>query len=133
MKVERINKVALSVLLVCSLFHLPPTSSAQHARSPQRIYFPRHRVSTSVKGTLRRGATREYMLRAAEGETMNVKVCSADKTVLFDVGLRRASLIRDEGFTDSWSGTLPETGDYKIIVVTESHKPQTYTLDVSVT
>ena len=56
------------------------------AFSQTRIRFARGRTSATVTGSLSAGATRSYILRASQGQTMTVRITSKSRNVSVDIG-----------------------------------------------
>ena len=97
-----------------------------------RIKFARGRTSTVARGSVHRGMSRDYLIKASAGQTMTVHL-AARGGVTFD--------IRTPGHVDSlaegtkdWSGELPESGDYRINVLpdTTTQRSISYSLEVTV-
>lgn len=106
---------------------------AQHGTSiVTRIKFARGRTTTVEKGSVHRGMSHDYLLKAGAGQTMTVHL-AASGGVCFDLytpGLndQLASCSKD------WSGDLPNSGDYRINVLpdTTTERNISYTLEVTV-
>src|SRR5438034_5959804 len=80
-----------------------------------RIKFARGRTTTVEKGSVHRGMSHDYLLKAGAGQNMSVHLATSSG-VCFDLytpGLSNqlASCSRD------WSGDLPNSGDYRINVL----------------
>jgi len=97
-----------------------------------RIKFPRGRTTTVERGSVHRGMSHDYLLKASAGQTMSVHL-AARGGVCFD--------LYTPGLTDSlaqcskdWSGELPRSGDYRINVLpdTTTERSIPYTLEVTV-
>ena len=109
------------------------TTLAQHGTSiVTRIKFARGRTTTVEKGSVHRGISHDYLLKAGAGQTMSVHL-AAGGGVCFDLytpGLsdQLASCSKD------WSGDLPGSGDYRINVLpdTTTERNISYTLEVTV-
>jgi hypothetical protein len=69
-----------------------------------------------------------YSLRAREGQTMSVHLATGDRTS-FTVYAPTDTVADADGVKD-WSGQLPETGRYQIIVATDA--TASYTLEVTI-
>lgn len=106
---------------------------AQHGTSiVTRIKFARGRTTTVEKGSVHRGMSHDYLLKAGAGQTMSVHL-AATGAVCFDLytpGLsdQLASCSKD------WSGDLPSSGDYRINVLPDTTTERTisFTLEVTV-
>ena len=124
-----------TISAVVSIFILiiTVTALAQHGTSiVTRIKFARGRTTTVEKGSVHRGISHDYLLKAGAGQTMSVHL-AASGGVCFDLytpGLsdQLASCSKD------WSGDLPRSGDYRINVLpdTTTERNISYTLEVTV-
>lgn len=109
------------------------TALAQHGTSiVTRIKFARGRTTAIEKGSVHRGMSHDYLLKAGAGQNMSVHL-AATGGVCFDLytpGLsdQLASCSKD------WSGDLPNSGDYRINVLpdTTTERNIAYTLEVTV-
>ena len=106
---------------------------AQHGTSiVTRIQFARGRTTAVEKGTVHRGMSHDYLLKAGSGQNMSVRL-AAGGGVCFDLytpGLsdQLANCSKD------WSAELPAAGDYRINVLpdTTTERNIAYTLEVTV-
>lgn len=106
---------------------------AQHGTSiVTRIKFARGRTTAVEKGSVHRGMSHDYLLKAGAGQTMTLHLATS-AGVCFDLyapGLsdQLASCSKD------WSGDLPNSGDYRINVLpdTTTERSIAYTLEVTV-
>lgn len=122
--------IALIAILVFSV-------SAAYAQ--KRVKFPAGKSSVILKGKTTGGPSESggmnpvsYVVRASKGQTMTLRLSSAKKNAVFAVYL--------PGMTDflvhttsksSWSGKLPQTGDYEILVFPEDEITNTaFTLEI---
>lgn len=101
---------------------------AQQSRT-QRIQFRRGTNSASVQNAVVRGTRDNYLLNARARQTINVSISSVENNAVFDIIAPNGQTIKAE--TTSFSGSLPATGDYKI-VVGGTRGNATYTLQVSI-
>lgn len=97
-----------------------------------RIKFARGRTTTVERGSVHRGLSYDYLLKAGAGQTMSVHL-AARGGVCFD--------LYTPGLADSpaqcsrdWSGELPRSGDYRINVLpdTTTERNISYSLEVTV-
>jgi hypothetical protein len=86
-----------------------------------RIRFAAGENSAIVENAVVRGTRDIYLLGAQKGQTMTVRIRSVENNAVFNIeapsnqaGQRR--ILRQEAV--SWSGKLPATGDYQIVVGT---------------
>jgi len=94
----------------------------------KQIRFARGRTTAVIKDTIRLCTSHEYSLRAREGQTMSVHLATGDRTS-FTVYTPTDAVGDADGVKD-WSGQLPETGQYQIIVATDA--TAAYTLEVTI-
>ena len=97
-----------------------------------RIKFARGRTTTVERGSVHRGMSHDYLLKAGAGQNMSVHL-AARGGVCFD--------LYTPGLADSlaqcskdWSGDLPRSGDYRINVLpdTTTERNIPYTLEVTI-
>ena len=97
-----------------------------------RIKFARGRTTTVEKGSVHRGMSHDYLLKAGAGQSMTVHL-AARGGLCFD--------LYSPGLADTlaqcskdWSGELPRPGDYRINVLpdTTTERSIAYTLEVTV-
>lgn len=99
------------------------------AQRPQRIQFKRGASSAQRKGGVARGEVAIYLINANKGQTMNVEIQSVEGNAVFKVVDPNTNALVEEA--KSWSGELPQKGDYQIVVGTE-RGGTSYTLSVSI-
>ena len=93
------------------------TSVSLFAQKPTRILFKKGTSSASVSGSLRPGASREYVMKVREDQQINAVV--SGKGVSLDNGMLTM--------------TYPApSGDNFIKVINRSRKATTYTMTVSI-
>jgi hypothetical protein len=97
-----------------------------------RIKFARGRTTAVEKGSVRRGVSHDYLLKAGAGQTMSVHL-AARGGVCFDLFSPGMAEILSECSKD-WSGDLPRSGDYRINVLpdTTTERSIPFTLEVTV-
>ena len=97
-----------------------------------RIKFPRGRTTTIERGSVHRGMSHDYLLKASAGQTMTVHL-AARGGVCFDLYTPRLTDSLAQCSKD-WSGELPRSGDYRINVLpdTTTERSIPYTLEVTV-
>lgn len=96
----------------------------------RRVQFQRGSSSTTVQGKVSIALPDTYLVGARAGQVMSVQLTAPRKSVRFLVmSPKTTSLIADN--TQSWTGTLPETGDYHIIVDADE-RGGTYSMTISI-
>lgn len=105
----------------------------------KRVKFPPGRTTVILKGKTTGGPSESggmnpvsYKLRARKGQTMTLHLTSAKKNAVFGLYAPGMDLVEGAGGKD-WSGVLPKTGDYEIMVFPEDEKTDTtFTLEITV-
>jgi hypothetical protein len=125
--VSRIRALLIAAFLLISAIAAP----AQPDRT-RRIRFARGRTSTVIKDAVVRGTRDRYLVGARSGQTLIVHITSLEENAVFDIHPRGSEQTLDgaEETTD-WSGELPRTGDY-VIVVGGTRGNASYTLEVTI-
>ena len=80
----------------------------------RRVQFQRGSSSATVRGKASIVLPDTYLIGARAGQVMTVRLTAREKSVRFMVMTPKTDLIADN--SRGWSGALPETGDYTIIV-----------------
>jgi hypothetical protein len=109
-------------------------AATQHGyRVTKRLAFKKGQVSTIVKGAIPNTLEgHEYIARARQGQTMLIKLVSTKKATGFSIWAPNGDLISEETTAREWTGELPETGDYRIVINTETDGVARYTLTVQI-
>ena len=126
------NRLASRTVVTALLLFAGITATAQRGTSVvSRINFARGRTTAVLSGTVRRGMSHDYLLKARGGQTMTVHL-AARGGVGFEILAPNGDLISE--FTKDWSGDLPRSGDYRINVLpdTTTERSISYTLEVTV-
>lgn len=125
-----------TVTLLALLLLTAPTASAQ-----KRVKFPAGRTTTILKGKTTGGPSESggmnpvsYVLRARKGQQMTLHLTSAKKNAVFSVYLPGMEPMTGDAWESTdWSGTLPKSGDYEIIVFPRDEATDTtFTLEVTI-
>jgi hypothetical protein len=118
-------------LLLTSLILLTSVNAQRGTSVVRRISFPRGQTSVEVQGSLRRGMSHDYLVRARRGQGMAVRVISQGN-LAFQVIAPSGVYLSD--VTVEWGGYLPQTGDYRINVLPDptTSRSLPYTLEVSI-
>lgn len=96
----------------------------------RRIQFKRGSSSTTLQGKVSVGLPDTYLLGARAGQVMTVKLTAPRQKVRFMImNSKTTEFLADN--TTSWTGTLPETGDYHILVDTDG-EGRTYSMTITI-
>jgi hypothetical protein len=99
-----------------------------------RVRFARGSSSATMKGAVIRGERDIYIVGANGGQSMSVTIASLERNAVFQIEAPGGNELRGASETDDavrWSGPLPASGDYRIIVG-GTRGNASYTLRVSI-
>ena len=99
---------------------------------PVRISFAPGATSATVEGKLAAHQTRQYVLRASGGQTMDVNASPAGQVRLIIYGADGTVLLSGMGDVASFSGTLPSDQDYIVAIQAGPGAVSSYSLEVSI-
>ena len=105
-----------------------------------RVKFPKGRTTVILKNKTTGGPSESggmdpiaYHVRARKGQQMTLHLTSAKNNAVFGVYAPGMDLIERAQTVKDWTGTLPKTGDYEIIVFPEDEATNTtFTLELTV-
>jgi len=129
---SRPRTMAIALVLFTLMISSAIIVSAQRGTSVvSRISFARGRTTAVLTGTVHRGMSHDYLLKARGGQNMSVHL-SARGGVSFVILTPTGDSLAD--YAKDWSGDLPRSGDYRINVLPDSSTERTmsYTLEVTV-
>ena len=98
--------------------------------SSRRVQFRRGASSATVQGKVSIALSDTWVIGARAGQVMTVQLTSPRGSVRFMLMTSRTTTSLADN-TTSWTGTLPETGDYLILVDTGA-KAATYSMTISI-
>ena len=122
----------VSILLLLALMTSVAVLAQRGTSIVTRIHFARGRTTAVERGSVHRGMSHDYLLKAGAGQTMTVHL-SARGGLNFDILTPGESDTLVQG-TKDWSGDLPRSGDYRINVLPDTTTARSipYTLEVTV-
>jgi len=133
---------ALAAFAILALAGAVQAGDVPSAPRKERVVFAKGASSATIKGTLKGGADVDYLVRAAAGQTLEVKLQGTNPQNDFNVlppGSTDVSMfVSNITGARSWSGVLPADGDYAIRVylmrpAARRNESSNYTLTVAVT
>jgi hypothetical protein len=95
----------------------------------RRVQFKRGLSSTTVQGKVSIALPDTYLVGARTGQVMTVELTAPRKAVTFMVMSPTTRSLADN--TRTWTGSLPETGDYTIIVEADE-RGSTYSMTITI-
>ena len=126
----------LAVALLASVLLMTTTAWAKIIV----VKFPTGRTSVVLKGKTTGGPSESggmdpiaYRVRARKGQKMTLHLTSAKKNAVFGVYLPGMDLLDVGPKATDWSGPLPKSGVYEIIVFPEDEATNTtFTLEITI-
>jgi len=109
----------LFALAAIDLAEAPFVGNAAAAGLISRVRFARGDAAATLRGAVVRGDFDVYILRGNAGQLMNAGISSTENNAVFQIkGPDGAELAgaRSGDDTMNWSGKLPRSGDYRIVV-----------------
>ena len=105
-----------------------------------RVRFPKGRTTVILKGKTTGGPSESggmdpiaYHVRARKGQTMTLHLTSAKGNAIFGVYAPGMDLMDVGANAKDWTGSLPKTGDYEIMVFPEDETTNTtFTLELTI-
>ncbi len=97
----------------------------------RRIQFQRGASSTTVHSKVSLALPDTFIVGARAGQVMSIQLTALRKSATFAVMTYKTTKSLTDTNNTSWTGTLPETGDY-IIYVEGDEKGSTYSLTVTI-
>lgn len=106
------RSTVISVVAIVLLIFI----SAAHAQSKVRVRFARGATSTTVTGTIRGFAYKDYILKASAGQTIDVRL-GRNTQCYFTIFKPDGNNLDLGAERDQFTSELPDSGDYMIRVL----------------
>ncbi len=118
-------------------------SPAQNSNA-ERISFARGKSSAAVSGSISKGNEKTYLIGARAGQTITIQITEGGRTedggnndVVFHLVAPDGSYPMGMAgeiveFDTGWSGKLPQTGDYKIVLGTIESEKAKFKMSVAI-
>lgn len=87
------------------------------AQTRERVRFTRGTHGANVRGTVRGYAYRDYVVGAAAGQTMDLRLTASNASTVITVFLPNGDNLDGASETTEFNGELPGKGDYVIRVL----------------
>ena len=112
---------------------IPPVATSQPGPSAERIHFASGASSATVTGHLQASGSAEYVLSAQAGQTMTVDLSfTQGRAILAIWGADGNVLMTDHAQASYFSGTLPTTQDYYILLKGRPQGATDYSMQVTI-
>jgi hypothetical protein len=108
---------ALLIALALLAVTMQPVPAQKGTVIRKRVEFARGRNSATFKGSAEWGTSYIYLVRARAGQAMTVEIKGAPGVTIRTPDPNHVfNIDQGDGEDKRWSGDLPATGEYKIIV-----------------
>lgn len=136
-KAGRFKKTLLMAAFALAVFGGAQSVSAQNMSQTvveKRVKFARGQNKAVLRGSAKYGMSYVYKLRARAGQTMEINLAGKNPELSFSLIAPDEETIEDAFGVTEWSGKLPQTGDYSIVVVIndEDAAAAAFTLEVEI-
>lgn len=116
---EHKSKLPAALLVSTLAASLVLPALGQQSRT-HRLKFKRNQSSAVVEDAVIRGTTERYVVGARAGQRMDVRITSLENNAVFHIlqpgGRRTLSGAGEMDDATRWSGRLPRSGDYTLVV-----------------
>ena len=117
---HKIFHIFLIAILATSstLLSLPVSVQAEEIRK-ERVQFKPGATSAVVEDSIRGYQTVDYILRASEGQYMNISMATDNSSNYFNIlmpGENEKAMFNSSMSVNQYEGILPKSGDYKVRV-----------------
>lgn len=134
---DNFKRVITPMILVALLVGGSLQSPAQNMSVTvieRRVKFAKGQTSVALRGKARYAMSYVYHVRAQKGQHMSVRLNSDRGLVTFSLTAPDTQTVENAFGTRDWSGDLPQTGDYSIVLVMNDEKGGNvpYTLVVAI-
>lgn len=106
----------------------------QTGKTLERIQFPTGQISQQTKGTLKPGQGKAYLVALSQAQIAQLRLQTASSALqlsFYPPSSQDPALLEDSEKTE-WTGSLPNSGLYEIVVVSTARQSVSYTLDLQV-
>ena len=129
------NIITRTLFLIAIVASITATASAQRRYGiDKRIILKPGTTSTRIVSTLASHLeVHEYHFRVRAGQRMHVDLVSNDKNISFYImTIPDGYMMTTDNAVRSFDDTLPDTGEYKLVVSTDTRRGAKYALEVAI-
>ncbi|WP_204103588.1 MULTISPECIES: serine/threonine-protein kinase [Spirulina sp. CCY15215] len=109
---------------------LDKVKALQDGTSLQTLVFSKGKASVDEEGSLKPGEGKVFLARLEEGQSIATSVLT-DQAMGFSVYTPNGEALRSDSQELNWSGKLPATGVYQIVIVSRSNETLSYKLTLT--
>ncbi|MGK7925331.1 MAG: serine/threonine protein kinase [Spirulina sp.] len=109
---------------------LDRVKALQEGKNLETLVFPEGQASISVEGSLLPGEGKVFLARLGGGQSISTYVLT-DRAMGLSLYTPRGEALRSDSIELNWSGKLPDTGFYQIVIVSRSSETLNYKLNLA--
>ncbi|MEA5562352.1 serine/threonine-protein kinase [Planktothrix agardhii] len=94
----------------------------------KRVEFASKKTQKTLKDRLKPGEGKIYIAHLNKNQVLQVRLKSPQGSTLLSIYTQKAQSLLEDSPKNRWSGRLPDSGDYQVVVVSESSRPFDYEL-----
>ena len=100
----------------------------------KQVKFARGQHKATLRGNAKYAMSYVFNLRAKKGQTMDIRLTGKNSQLTFSLIAPNEETIEDAFGVSEWSGELPQSGNYSIVVVMNDEDATNipYTLEVKI-
>ncbi|WP_026794876.1 MULTISPECIES: serine/threonine-protein kinase [Planktothrix] len=94
----------------------------------ERVEFASKKTQKTLKYRLKPGEGKIYIAHLNKNQVLQVRLKSPQSSTLLSIYTQKAQSLLEDSPKNRWSGRLPDSGDYQVVVVSKSSRPFDYEL-----
>ncbi|VXD17377.1 serine/threonine-protein kinase [Planktothrix paucivesiculata] len=94
----------------------------------ERVEFASKKTRKTLKDRLKPGEGKIYIARFNKNQDLRVRLKSPESSTLLSIYTQKAQSLLGDSAKNRWSGRLPDSGDYQVVVVSKYSRPFDYEL-----
>lgn len=128
-----VNRILVSTIMLVLVVGLAPLAVAQTTIAREKRVKISRGQSKKIIGKTDATTNYVYKIRAQKDQTLEARITSEGGAATFSVVPPGTQVLENAAAVSQWSGALPETGEYSIVVVmnTKSATKTPYTLELA--
>lgn len=118
----RTLKLTVCTFVMLGAAQIATAQNMQHTVVTKDVRFARGKHQTSLRGSAKYGMSYVFNLRAKQGQTMDIRLTGKNSQLGFSLIAPDDETIEGAFGVANWSGVLPQSGKYSIVVVMNDEK-----------
>ena len=130
----KIATSAAFALVMMGASQIASAQNMQHTVVTKEVRFARGKHQAALRGSARYGMSYVFKLGAKQGQTMDIRLVGKNSQLTFSLIAPDEETIEGAFGVANWSGVLPQSGKYSVVVVMndENTARVPYTLGVTI-